>query len=402
MSFQDLAALLLPADADGTICEAGSDWGLDPAALTTGRASVWGREPTWTPAGGELLRYGARRERALARLRARPPGGLSVVGVHRWSYDFVRPRRLPRTLLRLRSGLLVELTSDPALPRVIDRVASAAGLTGRVDRPHFGSGGQISACGRLASGAPVVLRVAPAGSPVEPSHAATALARLEPFSLPEVPRPLASGRTATTVWSTETRLPGHPAPSITPALVSAVADFCVRLPRDPSAPSAFASDIERLIDRLPRFRTALRDLEARAAPAIARLPSVFRHGDLWRGNVLVRDGELTGVVDWDAWHPAGVPGTDLLHFVASTRAFAARRSFGQLMGERPWEDPLFTAAATGYWSRLGVTPDAHTLEAVGVAWWTTQTMANLQRHPYAAASGRWLETSVESLLGAAR
>jgi phosphotransferase family enzyme len=244
-----------------------------------------------------------------------------------------------------------------------------------------------------------VLRVARLGSSVDPSRAADALAQLEPLSLPQVPRPLARGRTGHVVWSTETVLPGCRPDSVTPTLVAAVADFCARLPRDATAPTAFASDMANLRDQLPRFRAPLLRLEARAAPAIGRLPSVLRHGDLWRGNILVERGAVTGVVDWDAWHPVGVPGTDLLHLVASARAFATRQGFGEVMQEHPWQHPLFTAATAEYWNRLGVTPDRETLEAIGISWWTTSTIANLHRHPHMASNQRWLRTNVESVLG---
>jgi hypothetical protein len=372
VSFQDLATLLLPADADGAVFEVGDEWAIDPVALTAARFAAWGREPTWTGAGHGLTRSAARRERALARLRTRPPAELAVVGVHRWSHDFVEARHLPRTLSWLRGGLLVELTADARVPRVIDVAATAAALTRRVDAMHFGAGGQISARGQVRRGGGVVFRVAGAGSPVEPSRAADALVELESLSDPLIPR-----------------------------LVAAVADVCARLPRDGSPPTAFASDIASLIDRLPRFREPLLELEGRAEPVIAGLPSVLRHGDLWRGNLLVEDGALTGVVDWDAWHPSGVPGTDLLHLVASAHAFATRQSFGELMRERPWERALFRSAATGYWARLGIDPTRETLEAIGIAWWTMHTKANLQRHPHMVADERWLRRTVESLLGPA-
>jgi hypothetical protein len=401
VSFQDLAALLLPADVDGAVCEVRGDWSIDAAALAAARFAVWGREPTWTAAGRGLTRSAARRERALAQLRARPPGRLAVAGVHRWSHDFVEARYLPRTLSWLRGGLLVELTADARVQRVVDVAATAAGLTQRVDAMHFGAGGQISARGPMRGRGPVVLRVAGAGSPVEPSRAADALVELETLSLPLIPRLAAQGQAGPAAWTTETLLPGRRAGSLSPGLVAAVADFCARLPHDGSPPTAFASDIAGLIDRLPRFRAPLLELEARAAPVIAALPSVLRHGDLWRGNLLVQDGALTGVVDWDAWHPSGVPGTDLLHLVASARAFATRQSFGELMRERPWERASFTAAATGYWRKLGIDPTRETLEAIGIAWWTMHTKANLQRHPHMVADERWLTRTVESLLGPA-
>jgi hypothetical protein len=401
VSFQNLAALLLPADQEGAVCEVGDAWTVDPVALTGVPFAIWGREPTWTGAGQGLTRSAVRRERALAQLRSRPPGRLAVVGIHRWSHDFVEARHLPRTLSWLRAGLLVEMTAYARVPRLIDDAATAAGLTQRVNVMHFGAGGQICARGRMRAGGDVVLRVAASGSNVDPCHAAEALVELGARSLPLIPRLAAHGHAGPAAWTSETLLPGRRADSLSPGLVAAVADFCARLPHDGSPPTAFASDIASLIDRLPRFREPLLQLEARAAPIIAGLPSVLRHGDLWRGNLLVQDGALSGVVDWDAWHPAGVPGTDLLHLVASARAFATRQSFGEVMRERPWERPSFTAATAAYWRKLGIDPTRETLEAIGIAWWTMHTKANLQRHPHMVDDERWLKRTVESLLGPA-
>ncbi len=401
MSFQDLAALLLPAGVEGAVCEVGDAWAVDPVALAGVPSAVWGREPTWTGLGHGLTRSAARREKALAQLRSRPPGRLAVAGVHRWSHDFVEARHLPRTLSWLRGGLLVELTADARVPRLIDDAATAAGLTQRVNVMHFGAGGQICARGSMRAGGQVVLRVAAGGSPVEPSRAAEALVELEALSLPLIPRLAAQGHAGSAAWTTETLLPGRRADSLSPGLVVAVAEFCARLPHGGSSPTAFASDIASLIEWLPRFRGPLLEFEARAAPVIAGLPSVLRHGDLWRGNLLVQDSTLTGVVDWDAWHPSGVPGTDLLHLVASARAFATRQSFGEVMRERPWERPSFTAATAGYWRELGIEPTRETLEAIGIAWWTMHTKANLQRHPHMVADEGWLKRTVESLLGPA-
>jgi aminoglycoside phosphotransferase (APT) family kinase protein len=58
-----------------------------------------------------------------------------------------------------------------------------------------------------------------------------------------------------------------------------------------------------------------RDLLVRAEKSVAGGPpargrSVFVHGDMWQGNTLWLDSELTGLVDWDC-AGAGDPGVDL-------------------------------------------------------------------------------------------
>ena len=305
------------------------------------------------PAGPGLVADAARRERQLAGLRR------NAAAIHRWRLPELETSQRPRWIAWLREGALVEL--GPRVPRVLDLAAAEAGLAEPTGPLHFGAGGQISV---PIGGA--VLRVARTGSPVEPERGAEALERVQ---LRTVPRPLGRGVVGSAAWSSESRLPGRRARKLTPSLVHTIARFCLTLPRQLEPPTAFAADIESLAEQLPHYAGELRELEARVAPAIATLPSVLRHGDLWLGNLLVEDGALSGVVDWDAWHPSGVPGTDLLHLVAAARAFAARRSFGELMADRPWEHPWFTQAADRYWRELEVEPTREVVEAVGAAWW---------------------------------
>jgi aminoglycoside phosphotransferase (APT) family kinase protein len=153
-----------------------------------------------------------------------------------------------------------------------------------------------------------------------------------------------------------------------------------------------------LVRHLPRLADDLLELEARTAPVIADLPSVLRHGDLWRGNLLVDHERLIGVVDWDTWHPDGVPGTDLLHLVAFARALATRRSLAEVLSQRPWEDELFAVATRRYWTEMGFHPSRDILEAIAVASWAGHTVANLDRYPESVSDDVWLGQHVKPLL----
>ena len=44
----------------------------------------------------------------------------------------------------------------------------------------------------------------------------------------------------------------------------------------------------------------IRDAIAAALPSVALGHPVLRHGDFWPGNVLWRDGEIAGIIDWEA------------------------------------------------------------------------------------------------------
>src|SRR5438093_11880125 len=121
------------------------------------------------------------------------------------------------------------------------------------------------------------------------------------------------------------------------ALATQVLDLSLRLPIVDGPPSAFLADLEAIGARLPVARGSLGRLRAAVGPVVASLPSVLRHGDLWAGNLLVERGALRGLVDWDAWHPAAVPGTDLLHLLAMEEVVLSGRSLGEVWLRRPWE-----------------------------------------------------------------
>jgi hypothetical protein len=397
VSYEDVARLLLPADGRGVVIRSGPDWQRPGVAGEP--AVIWGREPTWEPAGTRLAGYALRRERALLGLRARPPAGLRVVGVHRWSLRFYRPQMAAHVMWRMREGSVVELARDIEEPRLVDVAARAAEVPARLAAFHLGAGGTVCARGRLRSGDPVMLRVARAGSAGDPTRAGGALQRLGAAGTDNVPGLVARGREGEAAWSTERLLPGRPPGDLTPAVVRAAAAFCAGLPRTGEAPRAFAEDIAGLADRLPAHADGLRAVERAAGGAIAELPSILGHGDLWLSNLLFEGGRLTGVVDWDAWHPAAVPGTDLMHLVAAARAFATFKTFAELVGERPWEDELFVAAGRDYWPALGVAPGREQLEAVAIAWWAGQTHSRLRRQPTDADDREWVRRNVEPVLG---
>jgi hypothetical protein len=55
-------------------------------------------------------------------------------------------------------------------------------------------------------------------------------------------------------------------------------------------------------------------------------PRTFVHGDFWCGNVLVRDGAVTGCVDWEAASPRGCPLRDLARFALSYALYLDRHT----------------------------------------------------------------------------
>src|SRR5215210_285818 len=257
---------------------------------------VWGREPTWEPAGLALARFAGRRERALLSLR-RPTDGLRLVRVHRWGSRFHRARRVPELMWRLREGAVVELARGPQPPRVADAVARAAGVASPIGRFHIAAGGGMTVRTEGA-GRRVVLRIGVTGSGSDPSASAKGLERLAPLAHPCVPELLGRGTASGASWTLESELAGRVPSRLTPAVVAAAAAFCARLPAQEAAPTAFGEHIAQLVDLLPDRAAALRALEARVAPHVAELPWVLAHGDLWTGNLLMQGPRLRGVIDW--------------------------------------------------------------------------------------------------------
>ncbi|MDQ2751002.1 MAG: phosphotransferase [Actinomycetota bacterium] len=57
-----------------------------------------------------------------------------------------------------------------------------------------------------------------------------------------------------------------------------------------------------------------------------RTPRTIVHGDFWAGNILVRDGAVSGVVDWERSEPAGAPVRDLARFAVTYSLYLDRHS----------------------------------------------------------------------------
>lgn len=92
------------------------------------------------------------------------------------------------------------------------------------------------------------------------------------------------------------------------------------------------------------------------------LPSVAVHGDFWPGNLLVGDGGLSGVVDWELARASGHPYRDIFKFPMSYAFYLDRScpwSGGRVAGHPGRED------SGGRWRRYGSWPN---LLGFGHAW----------------------------------
>jgi hypothetical protein len=363
-----------------TVPSAGSVWSTAPQDRSTTMA--------------DTLRHAAAREVKLAQLRrstdrskerqlrvVRVPGGAG------------RGRR-SAGLAWLRGGVVAGL-SDPTSPTVADQLLIDAHLAPPED-VAVGRDGAVLLRTHRHDGLPVVVRVG-SGS-ADPRPAARALRWL---ALPEptIPSIVSVGVTASLGWTVETRLPGRRPERLDAAVADQVSGLLLRLPHDDAPPTSWEEDLATLARADPAVTAAVTALRDELMPVLARLPSVVRHGDLWRGNLLVDQGRLVGLVDWDAIHTGAPPGVDLLQLL-TTELRGRGRGLGTVFRSRPWRDPEIRQRIDGHLHALGVTTEGPVLDALATCWWSQEVAGTLRRLPERAVDRRWWETNVRDVLRA--
>ena len=393
-----MGSLLRPVEQHArlVVMSAGERWAVPalPRAASDAETLAWGRGamPSGTPTP-RALATAIRRELALVAIRARPPSGMRVVDVHRLAPQRAGTgpvrRRVRRALL---GGAIVELSRGDDTPRLLDRVLDDARVEDR-SAPRLSSGGAIVVTGRRG-GEAVVVRMAASGAPGDPAVAAGALRTLGGDRL--VPGLVAEGTTLGISWSAESLLPGRRPERLTDDLARAVAELLTGFPDGDDPPTSLREDLSEIAVLVPT-RAGSVD-RVRGSVEVRDLPAVLRHGDLWAGNLLTRRGRLTGVIDWDAWHPRAVPGADLLELFASGERLRARRPLGEVWRERPWRDEDFRSLAHDHGRRFGLGPDDARWELVGVAWWAAKVAGTLRRLPERGGDERWLADIVDPVL----
>ncbi len=402
VTFHSLAFLLTPAEPGRRVCILETDlrWRFDPRAVAGVDTVLWGRAPL--PSGSPLLRSARAavdRELMIQRVRRWTPGHLICVGVHRLPPPAFLPQRAWNSLRGLvLGGAMVELSVDPEIPRILDKVARSAGAAQRIGRFRAGSGGSVLARLPSKEGGRLILRASESGAPADPTRATEALVFLAQREIPLVPRLTGKGLAAGASWSAETELAGHRPGRVGAAVAADVVRFCLRLPRTSGPPTAQIEDLDLLGTAFPQWRDVISEISFSLAPALASLPGVMRHGDLWSGNLLVKGEHLTGVIDWDAWHPSGVPGTDLLHLLATEERYLRSWSLGEFWLQRPWRSHAIASTLGRYWQGLGLRPETRILDAVGLAWWAAQVASTLCRLPGLAEDQDWVTENVTQIL----
>ena len=390
--FTDLGRLLLPLGG-GDVVEAGPDWGHRPPT-DLARATVWGRPPARSGRGlGPVLRNVAGRE--IARRRLRSVSG-RVREIHELPPADVGARG-PRARLRgwALAGLAVELRPpDDRRPHRLDVVLGVAGAR-RAGPLHAGSGGGVTVPVRTDDG-DAMARAGTAGTAGDPEREVAALRRLA--ELERIPTLHAHGQHHDVSWCLQQRLPGQRPATVTPQLVRDVTDTLERLPRTGTRATAHEDDLRDIGSLLPDLHDQLETLRAPMGIVADDVPAVTRHGDLWRGNLLVVGGRLSGVLDWDAWAEAALPGTDLLQLLATEVRHGEGTTLAGLVARRVWLRPAIGDALRGHLRRLGAPLTDDALEAIASAWWVAEVAGTLRRRPELGADPVWRRSNVDGPL----
>ena len=340
-----------------------------------------------------------RRERTLTTVRRLALDGRRVAAIHRLR-PVARPGRI-RGAIRFASmhGALIELTHGERPEPVIDRVARAAGAVSRETRIRPSGDGSALARLTIEGGHRVELRVAQAGHTKDPARGRAALVALAEAGVPNVPRAVAGGITAGAAWSTETVVPGRLVDRLTPGVIDGVLRLCARFPSAAAAGRAEAERLEQIARTFPSERDRLEAVDRAVHRWSSGLGSILVHGDLWRGNILVQDGAVGGLIDWDTWHPSGLPGVDVLGLALAEERAGTGLQLGELFSRDHWRSPGPTALLSRYFAyRSAPMPDAAGLAAIAVAWWAGHVASSIRRGARPATHAEWVRRNLHGPL----
>ena len=399
--FRSLAALYEPSDPSvpRQVVELARDWAIPDGIDPTAEVVLLGRMPARGRPGVATTVHAVRRERAIRDLRRRRPGDRTIAAIHRLR-PVERPGRVRRAIrFAWMHGALVELTRGDRPERVLDSVVRAAGSVGA--EPRIRPSGDGSALARLVTrdGMSVELRVARTGHTKDPFRGHAALVALAESGVPQVPRPVGSGMTPAARWSTETVVPGRLVDRLPGTVIDDVVALCARFPGSAMPDRATREHLALVARTFPSERQRLQD----AADAVSRWStgqgSVLLHGDLWRGNILVADGRLAGLIDWDTWHPAGLPGVDVLGLAMTEARARTGLQLGELFSRDHWRsDSVLELLGRALGLRGTRTPDAAGVAAIAVAWWAGHVGSSIHRGRRPAADAGWVAHNLQGPL----
>lgn len=307
-----------------------------------------------------------------------------------------------------RRALVVGSRREPrqtAFERAISEAGEIAGRRLAPSWPLVRVGCLVAIC----DGA--ILRVATAGA-TEHVRAQTGSlqalgdAPLSALVAARVPRLLGQGEFVATRWLLESRLPGRPAPrSLSSSLLADCIDFLAELhglgtDREGESASVWAATLEPVIP--PSRRPVLRRLTERLDAELAAVPRGFGHGDFCSHNLLVSDGRLAGVVDWEAASRSSLPLVDLLHLTLTASSPPDIYRWGPALIHHLLPVPKSGGGPVirGYLERIALDLDRPTLEALVAAYWLRRASYQLGTYIERSRDRLWIERNVVGVLDA--
>jgi len=249
------------------------------------------------------------------------------------------------------------------------------------------------------------LRVALGDSARQVRAQASALGELHELPIPGevrslLPAILASGQTGLTDWTLERKLPGRvPSGALDDSLLEECVTFLVRLggagrnvPGDATTPRLGV--IKAAVDGPTAARVEA--IARSALETVAGLDTVYAHGDFCSTNLLVEDGRLSGVIDWDGASAQRLPLLDLYHLLVLNTPYPDVYEWGSSIVTRLV--PLARAGGNDqtedYLDRLGLSLDADALSALVALYWLDRNAYQFAMYASRSADDRWLRRNV--------
>jgi hypothetical protein len=292
------------------------------------------------------------------------------------------------------------------LEAAVEDAAGTVGLPLRLDWASARAGPTTAAL----DGGLLRIAVGPARGQLDRQAAAQAIlreARLPRDTAGLIAWVEARGRTGLGDWSLERRLPGGaPPPVFSEQLLAECVDFLVVL-HGADKPTAPARTARATAETTAAFCAqaegrALVAIGERLDSTLADVPRGFAHGDYFRGNLLVEDRRLVGIVDWDASGPGRLPLLDLLHLRHMNEHRPADLDWGPSLVEHllPWARGGGDEIAHEYCRRVGIEPLPERLEALVAAYWLERLAYQLSTYADRATRPRWLARNIADVLAA--
>jgi phosphotransferase family enzyme len=257
----------------------------------------------------------------------------------------------------------------------------------------------------------VVLRVA-LGAGREPMlRQRAALESLRTGSLPaevdsRLPWPLGHGKTGLADWAVERRLRGEAAPDVVEgSLLDECVDFLVTLfaAGELATPASPADDAETVASHCsPDTAGRVRALGRLLEQELADVPRGFAHGDFSTTNLLIEDGRLTGVVDWERAGPGRLPLLDLFKLLLEGDRLARRATLGASLVHflLPWARAGGDETARGYCTRIGFDPEPRLLEHLLAAFWLDRFAYELRTVADRSERSDWMLSNIYNVVRA--